>query len=79
VTTIVLNRLTATYYQEGDDCDTGADQLLTLTLDTAGAGPYLVVSTERWAMNHPKELHRLMKAFVAAGAPLFEEPSCLSD
>ena len=74
----LLNRLMATYYQEGDDCDTGADQVLTLTLDTAGAGPYLVIRTERWAMDDPNELHRLMKAFVAAGEPLFEKPPCLS-
>jgi hypothetical protein len=38
-----------------------------------------VVSTERWAMDHPKELHRLMKAFVAAGEPLFETPPCPSN
>ena len=75
----LLNRLTATYYQDADDCDAGMDQVLTLTLDTAGAGPYLVIQTERWAMNHPKELHRLLKAFVAAGEPLFGKPPCLSD
>ena len=69
----VLNRLTATYYQDADGCDPGMDQVLTLTLDTEGAGPYLVIQTERWAMDHPKELHRLLKAFVAAGEPLFEK------
>lgn len=71
-----INRLVATYYQDADDCDRGVDQILTLTLDTAGAKPYLVIQTERWAMDHPKELHRLMKAFVAAGEPLFKEPIC---
>jgi hypothetical protein len=69
----MLMRLVATYYQSADDCDPGVDQVLTLTLDTAGAGPFLVISTERWAMNDPKELHRLIKAFVAAGEPLFEK------
>ena len=69
----MLTRLVATYYQPADECDPGVDQVLTLTLDTAGAGPYLVIQTERWAMNDPKELHRLIKAFVAAGAPLFEK------
>ena len=72
----VLNRLMATYYQDADDCDANQDQVLTLILETAGDKPYLVIRTERWAMEHPKELHRLMKAFVAAGEPLFEKPPC---
>jgi hypothetical protein len=75
----VINRLVATYYQDADGCDSGMDQVLTLTLDTAGNEPYLVISTERWAIDHPKELHRLLKTFVAAGAPLFEKPPCPSD
>ena len=75
----VLNRLTATYYQDADSCDPGMDQVLTLTLDTEGAGPYLVISTERWAFNDPEEFNSLMKAFVAAGEPLFEKPPCLSE
>ena len=28
----------------------------------------------QWSMEHPKELHRLLKAFVAADEPLFEKP-----
>ncbi|MCU0807938.1 MAG: hypothetical protein MUC53_08370 [Candidatus Contendobacter sp.] len=78
----MLTRIVATYWQNQDDAydnEPGVDQVLTLTIETAGAGPYLVVSTERWAMDHPKELHRLMKAFVAAGKPLFEKPPCLSN
>jgi hypothetical protein len=51
------------------------DQVLTLTLDTAGAEPFLIISTERWAMDYPEELNTLLKTFVLAGAPLFEKPS----
>jgi len=74
MTTPVLNRLTATYYQDADSCDPGMDQVLTLTLDTAGAEPFLIISTERWAIDTPEELMRLLKAFVAAGQSLFEKP-----
>ena len=74
-----INRLVATYYQDADDCDRGVDQVLTLTLDTVGADPYLAISTERWAIDHPEELLRILEAFVAAGMPLFEKPPCPSD
>lgn len=74
----VLNRLTATYYQDADSCDSGMDQVLTLTLDTAGAEPFLIISTERWAMDYPEELNSLLKTFVVSGAPLFEKPPCPS-
>jgi hypothetical protein len=75
-----LTRLVAHYYQDADDCDRGVDQVLTLTLDTAGVDPFLVVSTERWAMDTPEELLRLLDTFVADGTPLFEKPPpCPSD
>jgi len=68
-----INRLVATYYQEADSCDPGMDQVITLTLDTAGAEPFLIISTERWAMDQPEELLHLLETFVAAGTPLFEK------
>jgi hypothetical protein len=77
----MLTRIVATYWQDADSGDPGPgeDQLLTLTLETAGAGPYLVVNTSRWAMDEPEELLRLLQDFVAAGAPLFEKPPCPSN
>ena len=49
-----LAALTATYEQAGDAWDI-ADQELKVEIADAGAGPYVVLSTERWAMN-PEEL-----------------------
>ena len=79
---ITADSLTVNYYQSPDDNapdDHHGDQFLTLTLETVGAGPYLVISTQRWAFNDPEEFNSLLKAFVAAGEPLFESPPCLSD
>ena len=35
-----------TYCQRGDNID----ELLTIKVDDEGAGPYLVIKTERWSM-----------------------------
>lgn len=72
----MISRLVATYFQDADSCDPETDQYLTLTMETAGDKPFLAISTERWSIDQPKELHRLLKAFVAAGEPLFKEPIC---
>jgi hypothetical protein len=62
----LLTRVVATYCQNQDDAydnDTGIDQVLTLTLESAYAGPYLVIRTERWAMDRPRELTQILRDF----------------
>jgi len=66
-----LMSVTAVYMQDGDG-DQDADQTLTLTMTHCGAGPYLVVETERWALDCPKEMNRLVKQFAAQVEYLFD-------
>jgi len=70
-----LHRLEATYYQDADGCDPGVDQVLTLTLEEAGGGPFVTLRTARWAIDDRQELIALLREFEAAGRPLFEKPS----
>lgn len=68
-----LMSVTAVYAQSPDDGDMGVnDQTLTLEMTHCGAGPYLVISTERWAMDRPRELNRLVKQFAAQVEYLFD-------
>lgn len=69
-----LMSVTAVYMQDGDGAleASPVDQTLTLTMTHCGAGPYLVIDTERWAVESPKELHRLIKRFAAQVEYLFD-------
>lgn len=68
-----LMSVTAVYMQspDGDDENRG-DQTLTLEMTHCGAGPYLVIETERWAVDRPRELNQLVKQFVAQVEALFD-------
>lgn len=52
--------LTEIYEQEQDCCgptdDTGQD--ITISVEDGGGGPYLVLSTKRWAISDRKEVLR---------------------
>lgn len=67
-----LMSITAIYMQDCDDGVQDADQTLTLTMTHCGAGPYLVLETQRWAVDRPKELTRLVKQFAAQVEYLFD-------
>jgi hypothetical protein len=69
--------------QAGDGNDDHALQKLEVTVETCGAGPYLVLSSERWALDHPDELQAILARLHQATVPLFEyfeklEPICPS-
>ena len=60
--------------QNGDAIDGyGNSQKLRITLETAGSGPFLVMRTDRWSMDHPDEVYGLLKRVWTQCAPLFEE------
>ncbi len=69
-----LNSVKAEYSQEKDDDDDrrATDQGLTVKMTHAGAGPYLVLSTKRWAIDRPDELIQVLAEFEERVAPLFE-------
>lgn len=69
-----LMSIKAEYVQspDGDDPRRGDDQTLTLEMTHCGAGPYLVIATDRWAFDRPKELHRLVRNFAAQVESLFD-------
>lgn len=61
-----LMSVTAVYMQEADGAqELPTEQTLTLTMTHCGAGPYLVIETDRWAVDSSKELNRLVKQFAA--------------
>lgn len=68
-----LMSITAVYVQDADgDQDSDAAQELKLSMTTCGTSPYLVIETQRWAVDRPKELTRLVKAFAAQVEALFD-------
>lgn len=69
-----LMSVTAVYMQDGDGAleASPVDQTLTLTMTHCGAGPYLILETERWAVDSSKELNRLVKQFAAQVEYLFD-------
>lgn len=73
-----LMSIRAEYVQspDGDDCTPGyPDQTLTLEMTHCGAGPFLVIETERWAFDRPKELHRLVQSFAQVATLFDQEPN----
>lgn len=47
-----LESIEAQFTQEPDSCDDSSlAQTLTVTIDDAGAGPYIIISTPRWAID----------------------------
>jgi hypothetical protein len=64
--------ITATYSQDADDDDLGDLQELTLRMTHSGAGPYLVIETQRWAVDSVHEVITTITPFVDAVTPLFE-------
>jgi len=50
---IKLTGIQVTFSQENDSCSPTSEfgQDLTLLVEDAGGGPYIVMSTERWAIN----------------------------
>ncbi len=68
-----LMSVTAVYMQDQDgDQSQGDSQELTLSMTHCGAGPYLVIETDRWAVDSSKELNRLVKQFAAQVEYLFD-------
>jgi hypothetical protein len=52
---------TIKFTQDGDSCDTNMTQFLTLRQEDAGAGPYWIMNTDRWAFNDIDELVALLR------------------
>lgn len=70
-----LMSVTAVYMQDGDgamEAGPVVDQTLTLSMVHCGGAPYLVIETERWAVDRPRELNQLVKQFVAQVEALFD-------
>lgn len=60
-----------TFTQELDGDDSGIIQTLGVEITDAGGGKYLVISTDRWAINNVEELTKLLEkvknSFIALG------------
>lgn len=62
-----LSSVTEVYSQDQDSCgpleDSGQD--ITLETNDAGGGNYIVIKTERWAMDDASEINKLVNAMKA--------------
>lgn len=65
-----LHSATFILSQDGD-CNADDQQELRVTLEESGAGPFLTVSTDRWACDSAGELGELLARIEAAVRPLF--------
>ena len=71
-----LEQTKQTFSQEKDCNDEGSlCQLLTVETDDGGAGPYLIISTERWALDRENisvlaaKLHEILDSFEFENEP----------
>lgn len=56
-----------TYMQDADCCQEGDfAQTLTVRTQDGGGGHYLVLETERWALDDPEEFVKLLRETLAA-------------
>lgn len=72
-----LNNVIVEYSQEMDDGDVhevrrAGSQELTVEFTHCGSGPYLVLKTQRWAIDEPYELLNLLLEAKERIEPLFE-------
>lgn len=66
---ITLTEWTCEFYQENDTCEQHQDtgQVLTITATDGGGGHYLVLQTDRWAVDTPQDLVALMEGVLQIG------------
>jgi len=73
-------KLAVTFSQRGDDAQEGqTDQELRISTEDAGAGPYMVLRTERWAIDTNRELGRLVDQVEMAMHVVFSAFGRLGD
>jgi hypothetical protein len=66
--------ITAYFEQEADGNDVHRDtQRLTITATQRDGGPYLVLETQRWALDDPDELRDTLSVFEGAVSHLLME------
>ena len=72
-----LESLTATYGQEEDSAGRPFEnfQIITLSTHDAGGGRYIVIETERWAVDNAEELLALVQDFQAKLANSRNDPN----
>ena len=52
-----ISGMTISYEQENDACDrSDLGQDLTVSVNDAGGGPYIVIQTDRWAIGGPSDI-----------------------
>ena len=72
--TVQISQVTVNFTQPADDEDDrrNGDQYLTVLVTHCGDGrPYLVLTTDRWAMGYPDDLKMLLDEVARQTKPLF--------
>lgn len=70
---ILLSEMRATYLQSADNNDQGEYQELKIWTEDGGSGFYLVLSTERWAMDMSQNIDKIVADFKKRLGELKEE------
>lgn len=68
-TAVKIESVRVDYMQEEDSCSSDGPQVLTVETQDAGGGPYLVISTTRWAIERPEDLLPLLRRVLALAEP----------
>lgn len=63
----IADTMSVSLHQDSDCCaDDQCGQSLTLRIADGGGGPYLVLETERWAVDSANDLYELLIQFESA-------------
>lgn len=65
-----------TFFQEQDSCGPlDCNQTLTVEIDDAGGGPYIILKTKRWALSDDEidAFSKMLKKHLKYFRPMFED------
>lgn len=69
---LTCNEVVCRFYDHDDDNHCGEPTELEVQVAHVGAGPFLVIETERWAIDEPCELEAILMQVRNQCYPLFD-------
>ena len=58
-TRVAISEIAVTFSQDGDSIEPGT-QTLTIMIQDAGGGPFLILETDRWAVDSEREMNKVL-------------------
>ena len=56
---VTISEIAVTFSQDGDSIEPGI-QTLTIMIQDAGGGPFLILETDRWAVDSEREMNKVL-------------------